>query len=130
MSESVSISEAAERAGLTTHTMRYYEGAGLLPRIGRAESGHRRFNEGDVTWAIFITRLRATGMPIRQIRKYVDLYYEGNHTEAARLNLLEAHRDEVRARMAEMSRNLALVEMKIETYKASSAMTRALPETA
>ena len=127
MSESLTISDAAERAGLTSHTIRYYEGAGLLPRVGRATSGHRRFSEGDVAWAIFISRLRATGMPIRRIKEYVDLFKEGPSTEGARLALLEDHRDTVLERMDEISRNLALIELKIDMYKKSSQIMPALP---
>lgn len=127
MSEYLSIAEAAERASVTTHTMRYYEGEGLLPRVGRSESGQRRFTAGDVNWAIFITRLRSTGMSIRRIREYVDLFRQGPDTEADRLALLESHRDEVRERMDEMARNLALIEMKIEAYRAQGAITPALP---
>ena len=74
MSENLSISDVAERAGITTHTLRYYEGEGLLPRITRADSGHRRFTASDVNWAVFVTRLRAAGTPIRQIRDFADLY--------------------------------------------------------
>lgn len=127
MNETMSISDAAERSGLTTHTIRYYESEGLLPRVGRASSGHRRFSESDVNWAIFITRLRATGMPIRQIREYVDLFKEGPSTEGARLHLLEEHRDRVRERLEEISRNLDLIETKIESYKTKGPIAPALP---
>ncbi|MGE3697158.1 MAG: MerR family transcriptional regulator [Dehalococcoidia bacterium] len=129
MNETLSISDAAERSGLTAHTIRYYESAGLLPRVGRASSGHRRFAEADVTWAIFITRLRATGMPIRQIKEYVDLFKQGPSTEGARLALLEEHRDRVRERLEEISQNLALIETKIEAYKTKGLIAPALPNT-
>jgi DNA-binding transcriptional MerR regulator len=127
MNETLSISDAAERSGLTAHTIRYYESAGLLPRVGRAQSGHRRFAESDVNWALFITRLRATGMPIRQIKEYVDLFKQGESTEGARLALLEEHRDRVRERLDEISRNLALIEAKIETYRTKGPIAPALP---
>jgi len=117
MNENLTISDAAERAGITTHTIRYYEGEGLLPRIGRADSGHRRFTEGDVAWAIFITKLRATGMPIRQIKEYVDLYKLGPSTESERLQLLEDHRERVLERTDELSVNLKIIELKIASYK-------------
>jgi DNA-binding transcriptional MerR regulator len=49
---------------LSTHTLRYYERAGLLDPVGRAESGHRRYVAADLAWLDFLTRLRATGMAI------------------------------------------------------------------
>ena len=47
----------------------------------------------DVSWLVMVTRLRATGMPIRMIRRYAELVRAGEGNEAERLALLEAHRD-------------------------------------
>ena len=56
---SLSIAEAADATGLTTHTLRYYERDGLLlDAVDRASSGHRRYSEDDVGWIRMITRLR------------------------------------------------------------------------
>jgi DNA-binding transcriptional MerR regulator len=110
----LSISEAAAAASVSPHTLRYYERAGLMPPIGRAtSSGHRLYSPRDVEWIIFLTRLRATGMPIRRMRKYADLLRAGPGTDAARLALLEEHRDSVRRRLNEIEANLALIEIKI-----------------
>lgn len=66
ISVGVAISEAAAATGLSTHTLRYYERAGLmLDPIDRASSTHRRYTESDIGWVQFLTRLRSTGMPIR-----------------------------------------------------------------
>jgi len=62
-SDELTISEAAERTGLTRHTLRYYERDGLMLGVGRAGSGHRRYSERDLGWIELITKLRATGMP-------------------------------------------------------------------
>jgi DNA-binding transcriptional MerR regulator len=59
----LSISEAAEASGLSAHTLRYYERAGLLEPVSRDESGHRRYREADLQQITFLTKLRATGMP-------------------------------------------------------------------
>ena len=56
--------------------LRYYERAGLmLRRVGRAPSSHRRYTADDVRWIVLLTRLRATGMPIRRVREYAALRY-------------------------------------------------------
>ena len=60
------IAEAAVRSGLTRDTLRYYEKDGLmLAPVDRSATGHRRYSERDLTWIELVTRLRATGMPIR-----------------------------------------------------------------
>ena len=43
--DGVAISEAASATGLSTHTLRYYERAGLmLEPVDRASSTHRRYS--------------------------------------------------------------------------------------
>ena len=113
----MTIAQAASEAGVSVHTLRYYERAGLLTPIERNGSGHRRFSPEDVQWVVVCTKLRATGMPIRRIREYADLVSEGDGNEHARLALLEAHRADVQQRMREVKRNLELIDYKIGLYR-------------
>jgi DNA-binding transcriptional MerR regulator len=112
----LTIAEAAERAGISAHTIRYYERAGLLAPIERTDSGHRRFAAEDIEWIVVITKLRATGMPIRRIREYAELVREGDGNELERLALLESHREEVLRRLDEVQQNLELVDYKTALY--------------
>ncbi len=115
--EPLSISQAATATGLTTHTLRYYERAGLmLDPVERAESTHRRYTDRDVTWVQLLTKLRATGMPIRMIREYAALVRDGEGNEQERLALLVAHRESVLAQLDEIRSNLAAIDHKIEIY--------------
>ena len=113
----LTIAEAAEAAGVSAHTLRYYERAGLLTPVGRNGSGHRRFTQADVEWVVVCTKLRATGMPIRRIREYAELVEAGEGNEDARLALLREHRREVLERLAEIERNLELIDYKIGLYE-------------
>jgi DNA-binding transcriptional MerR regulator len=116
--EVLTISDAAEAAGVTTHTLRYYERAGLmLERVGRTAATHRRYTGPEVNWVILLGRLRATGMPIRRMREYADLVRAGEGNERERLELLEAHRAEVLAQLEEVQRSLAAIEAKIDYYR-------------
>jgi DNA-binding transcriptional MerR regulator len=112
----LSIAEAAEASGLSAHTLRYYERAGLLEPVSRNGSGHRRYREPDLEQITFLARLRATGMPIRDLRRYAELMKIGDATNAERLALLEAHRDAVRTSLEATAQNLELVEWKIDYY--------------
>jgi DNA-binding transcriptional MerR regulator len=113
----LSIAEAAEASGLSAHTLRYYERTGLLEPVTRNGSGHRRYREADLERISFLTKLRATGMPIREVRRYAELMKAGEATNEERLALLEAHRDAVLAGLEATARNLELVEWKISVYK-------------
>jgi DNA-binding transcriptional MerR regulator len=110
------VSEAAERVGLTAYTLRWYEQEGLVARVGRDSAGRRRYTSEDVDRLVLLTRLRRTGMPVRDMRRYADLARQGGHTLAARRALFEAHRDRVLARMAELEEDLKVLNYKIEVY--------------
>ena len=117
--EALSISDAADATGLSAHTLRYYERAGLmLDPVERAPSSHRRYTEDEIRWVTLLTRMRSTGMPIRRIRAYADLVRAGEGNEPERLALLEAHRDAVLEKLDEMRSNLAAVDYKIALYRA------------
>jgi DNA-binding transcriptional MerR regulator len=113
----LSIGEAAEVSGVSAHTLRYYERAGLMRPIEREGNGHRLYSEDDLGWIEVLTKLRRTGMPIRMMRRYAQLVFADENTERDRLALLEAHRDEVRRELAELQQCLAFVEYKVERYK-------------
>ena len=115
-SDELTISEAAERTGLTRHTLRYYERDGLMLGVGRAGSGHRRYSERDLGWIELITKLRATGMPIREVRRYAELVRAGDGNEDERLSLLRAHRARVLAQLDTMATYLDAIDMKISYY--------------
>ena len=114
----MSIAEAARRTGVSAHTLRYYERAGLVVTpVGRTAGGRRRYQQQDLNWITICTKLRATGMPIKTIRRYAQLVSAGPGNEQERLALMEAHRAEVTARLAEVQENLKLIDHKISVYR-------------
>ncbi|MER6139136.1 MerR family transcriptional regulator [Streptomyces sparsogenes] len=114
----LSIGEAARRTGVSVHTLRYYERVGLVVTpVDRTHAGRRRYHRLDLEWINICTHLRATGMPIKGIRHYAELVAAGRGNENQRLALLESHRDEVLAGIAELQENLRLIERKINIYR-------------
>jgi DNA-binding transcriptional MerR regulator len=114
----VSIAEAARRTGVSVHTLRYYERAGLVvTAIDRTSGGRRRYHTLDLDWITVCTRLRATGMPIKTIRRYAQLVSAGQGNEQERLAVMEAHSADVRAKIVELQENLELIEHKIDVYR-------------
>ncbi|KAA9149242.1 MerR family transcriptional regulator [Amycolatopsis acidicola] len=114
----VSIAEAARRTGVSVHTLRYYERAGLVvTAVDRTAGGRRRYSPVDLEWIGVCTRLRSTGIPIRTIRRYAELVAAGHGNEEERLALMEAHREEVLAKLAEIREHLELIDHKIDVYR-------------
>lgn len=115
--EGLTISGAAELSGLSVDTLRYYEKEGLsLRRPERSSSGQRRYTEADVRWLGTLVMLRRTGMPIRDIRRFVDLY-RVDGSEPERLAILEAHREHVLEELDEVQTHLQAINHKINYYK-------------
>jgi DNA-binding transcriptional MerR regulator len=116
--DGLSIAEAARRTGVSAHTLRYYERAGLVvTAVERTDGGWRSYQEQDLIWITVCTKLRATGMPIKTIRRYAQLVSAGHGNEHDRLALMEAHRADVTAKLAELQENLELIDHKIDVYR-------------
>ena len=112
-----SIEEAARRTGVSSLTLRYYERFGLLAPVGRASSGHRRYSEDDLGAVAFLTLLRQTGMPIRDMLRFVQLTRAGDGTIDGRVDLLGAHRDALAERLDLLRRHFEAIEHKIKIYR-------------
>jgi len=113
--QSLPIAEAAERTGVTAHTLRYYERIGLLD-VPRDRAGRRWYTEAELARVVFITRLRLTAMPIRGVQAYFRLVDAGPGNEAERLALLERHRSQVSERLAALQAALDVIDFKIAMY--------------
>ena len=107
--------QAAEKCGLTQHTLRWYERIGLLDRVARLPDGRRRFSDADLDWLLLVSRLRATGMPVRDMLRYAELVRSGAH-EQERVDLLRQHRERVRESLLEQQECLKLLDAKIGNY--------------
>jgi DNA-binding transcriptional MerR regulator len=77
----------------------------------------RRYCQLDLDWIVICTKLRATGMPVKTIRRYAELITEGPGNEQERVELMEAHRADVTARLAEIQDSLKTIDHKIEVYR-------------
>ncbi|MBN3858521.1 MerR family transcriptional regulator [Paraburkholderia sp. Ac-20340] len=117
MSNLLTIGQVATATGVTAHTLRYYEQAGLLRAIGRTPAGHRLYSPADLDWLQFVIRAKATGMPISAIRAFAELRAQGESTYDARRAMLVEHRSEVLARIEALQANLAAITDKIAWYE-------------
>eukprot|EP01034_Spumella_vulgaris_P000091 gene91-120_t len=94
------IGELAQRTGRSVHTIRWYEQQGLLPPVPRLGT-HRLYSNRHVEWLELMDRLRLSGMPIAELRRYTALAQRGaSNLEATRAVLL-AHRERVDAQIAQ-----------------------------
>ena len=116
--QGLTIGEVAQRTGLSVHTLRFYENAGLLADdVQRAANGRRCYGEHHVEWFAICTNLRASGMPLEAIRRYAALVRQGAGNEAERLALLRHHEQRVKAQMTDLQQSLDLIAYKVKIYQ-------------
>ena len=110
------ISEVAERSGLSISTIRFYEKSGLCPCVERGEDGKRMFSKADTNWLELLASLRATGMPMAEMRAFADLYASGDDTIPERKAALLVHRQRLDDRQAELERCRTILDGKLKRY--------------
>ena len=111
-----SIGEFSEVTGLGIHTLRHYEHENLITPV-RNSSNRRRYSEKDITWIAFIKRLKATGMPIKEIKRYAVLRAKGNSTLTERMEMLIQHRQSLKDQIKQLQEHEAKLEEKIAFYQ-------------
>ncbi|KTS85238.1 MerR family transcriptional regulator [Microbacterium testaceum] len=113
----LTVAQMAEATGVTAHTLRYYERAGLIRPVARNAGNQRRYSAADVDWVAFLLQLRQTGMPIAQMREYAALRQLGDATIDDRVRLLEAHQIAVREQIAVLRAHEKALDDKVRVYR-------------
>ncbi len=112
---------AVAASSITASALRYYDKEGLLPFVQRSEGGIRIFQESDIGWLRIIECLKKTGMPIKDIKTYIDLCVDGDSTIAQRADMIERQRQVVLEEMEQMRQNLAMLDYKHWYYETAKA---------
>lgn len=108
------IKQVADRFHMTPQAIRYYEKAGLLRELERNESGVRIFHESDMEWISLLRCLRETGMNIKELQQYVQLWKQGERTMEERKRILLRHKSRIEKQIESLQCNLKTVQYKIE----------------
>lgn len=111
-----SIGQVAKKTGLTAHTLRYYEKEGLLPFVRKTGSGLRVFSDNDIGWLDMIECLKGVGMPLKDIKQYIDWFREGDSTLPQRLEMFQQQRAHLEAQMEQLKKHMAKINYKIHLY--------------
>jgi DNA-binding transcriptional MerR regulator len=115
--QTYSISEVAKELNLTVYTLRYYDKEGLMPFVERTPSGTRLFNESDISALKVIECLKSTGMPIKEIKNFIDWCSDGDSTLQQRYDMFMERRAKVEAQLEELKKTLEVIDHKCLYYK-------------
>lgn len=111
------VGEVSKMMNVAPSALRYYDKEGLLPFVERSGGGIRMFKEEDFSWLRIIECLKQTGMPIKEIKKFVDWCIEGDSTIDQRLALISQQREVVLRQIQRMQDTLHILDYKHWYYE-------------
>lgn len=111
------IREVAEKMGVTVPTLRYYDKEGLLPFVDKKPNGTRVFKDEDFQWLSIITCMKNSGMPIKDIKKFMDFCNGGDNTLKERLEIFIERKEAVQKQMEELNKVMETINHKIWYYE-------------
>lgn len=112
------VKEASEIMGISPHSLRFYDKEGLLPTLSRTNSRRRMFSYEDLEWVYNIQCWRATGMPLAEIRHYIELLREGNGTIEERYQIILRQRERAIEEAKAAKERVKMLEYKVNWYEA------------
>lgn len=117
MEKYYTIKDVAERTGISAYTLRYYDKEGLLTFVKRSESGMRLFTEADFEPLYTITCLKRSGMPLKEIKHFMELYSKGNETIHERYELFKKQKEYLQQQIDELNEMMKIVDYKCWYFK-------------
>lgn len=112
-----SIGEVAERFNLTIPTLRYYDKEDLIPNLKRSSSGIRRFTQDNIEAIQIIECLKHAGMPIKDIKAFMQMVKQGDKSLSNRLALFQKQRKNILNQIIQLQKLLKTIDFKCEYYQ-------------
>lgn len=119
--------EVVEKTGITPHTLRFYEKEGVLPAVDRDVNGVRKFNEHYVDCVEMVRALRSAGLPLAEIKQYVELYNSGDRTLHLRKTMLANQKSKVEEQITRLMKTLEKLNYKLALIDAQENKFERLP---
>ena len=113
----MTIREVSEKFGITQDTLRYYEKAGIIPKISRTPGGVRDYRPEDLDWIEHVVCLRRAGMPVESLVEYLRLSLQGDGTFPERLELLTEQRENLKKQQKKLQDAMDRLDYKISRYQ-------------
>ncbi|QGQ99343.1 MerR family transcriptional regulator [Paenibacillus psychroresistens] len=121
------VKEVSQKTGITPYTLRFYEKEGVLPIVDRDANGARMFNDHYIDCVETVQALRSTGLPLAEIKQYVELYKNGNSTLQQRKKLLVNQKDKVEDQISFLMKTLEKINYKLALIDSQDNKFEKLP---
>ncbi|GAB6903014.1 MerR family transcriptional regulator [Kineosporia succinea] len=113
----IGIREVSELTGISVDALRWYEKEGLIPDVERGPDGRRRYSPMIMRWVRTVQALRRTGMPVAEVREFIQAGPEPLEKHERRLDLLERQAEAIDAQLEQLRQDRAVIQYKLESYR-------------
>ena len=107
------VKEISQKTGISPYTLRFYEKEGVLPVVERNANGVRKFDEHYIDCIEMVQALRSTGLPLAEIKEYVELYKSGDSTLPERKVMLARQKSKVEEQISLLMKTLEKLNYKL-----------------
>ena len=111
------VKAVAELLGVSVHTVRYYDDRGLIPGTKRNAANQWLFDDMEVEWLFLSLTLKNTGLSLKDVKHYIELYQQGDSTLQERYKLLREQKEKTLQEMENLKLRLAVLNRKIDHYR-------------
>ena len=118
------IGELARRCDASIDTIRYYERQGVLPAPDRLASGYRSYETSDIARLRFVSRAKALGFTLGEIRELLALSDHRDEDMGELKTAAMAKLVDVETRMAELTRIRDGLNTLIDACPGHGALTK------
>lgn len=112
----MNIKEASERTGVSSAAIRYYEKELLIPAIDRSETGNREIDDRIIRRINFVKQMRAAGMSIENLRKYIQLFDSQEENDQEQQDLLREQLTEMEERRDDLQAAIDHLHFKLDHF--------------
>lgn len=111
------VKDIARITDTSEHTVRFYTDKGLIPGVSRDHNNKRLFSEESINWFNGVKFLKEGGMPIKDIKEYVDLCLEGSSTILTRYEIILKQQQLANEKLEQTKKLVAYMDHKVEYYQ-------------
>lgn len=108
--------EVCKQVDMSYETLKFYCNEGLVPNIKRDKNNYRLFDEKNVAWIKSLVCLKNCQMSLQEMKEYLALCLEGPSTIEQRKVILDAKREALLDKMAELQKSIDYIDWKQNFY--------------
>lgn len=108
------VKQASDRVGVPVWVMRRMCRRGLIPYVRRSRVGYQMLTMEQVDLAKTLVALEKAGMPRKSLKRFSELFRQGDRTLLERKAMLETQKRQFWQELEELQRGIDVIERQVE----------------